>query len=57
MVETHPDFWDCECPSDYIHQRTDPNAVCEHCGAREEDQPDSRPDEIRRSNLAHLLDE
>ena len=57
MIETHPDFWDCECPSDYIHQRTDPNAVCEHCGACEQDQPDSRPDEIRRSNLAHLLDE
>lgn len=44
-------YWDCECEAgDYIHLRS-ALAVCDKCGAEEDDQPDSRVYEIRREGL------
>jgi hypothetical protein len=41
---TTPKFWDCECAWLYIH----PKSVeqCATCGARADDQPDSRITEV-----------
>jgi len=39
-------FWDCECETgEYIHLRS-AVAVCDKCGAEEDNQPDSRAKEI-----------
>ena len=38
--ETTPEFWDCECDTDYIRSKTVP--ICDTCGATSEEQPDSR---------------
>ena len=43
-IETTEDYWDCECPNNYIHPRSD--EYCSRCDAREEDQPDSRVSEV-----------
>tara|TARA_R110000824_G_scaffold123692_1_gene281729 strand:+ start:141 stop:605 length:465 start_codon:yes stop_codon:yes gene_type:complete len=46
-------FWDCECKTgEYIHSRS-AVAVCDKCGAEEDDQPDSRVREIRRQTRWH----
>lgn len=37
-------YWDCECEHNFIHQRDE--LFCPACGARREDQPDSRQNEI-----------
>jgi len=45
QVVTDPRFWDCECVRLYIHnKRIDTH--CDLCGAKHEDQPDSRVNEI-----------
>lgn len=46
---TVPEFWDCNCPHQYVHPRA--VAVCKRCGARSEDQPDSRFTEVMRMLL------
>jgi len=43
-IETTPLFWDCECAEDYIHPAS--QAVCEHCHAQREEQPDARVSEL-----------
>ena len=43
-IETTPLFWDCECAEDYIHPAS--QAVCEHCHAQQEEQPDARVSEL-----------
>jgi hypothetical protein len=43
-VQTTPLFWDCECKENYIHNCND--AVCNNCGCKRDDSPDSRPNEI-----------
>jgi len=40
----NPNYWDCECESDYIHPNTDKK--CNRCGALREEQPESRKDEV-----------
>jgi len=40
----NPNFWDCECESDYIHAKTQKS--CKFCGAIRDEQPDSRQAEI-----------
>lgn len=45
-------FWDCNCYSNYIHPKTEP--VCDKCGAREEDQPDSILEEVIGWLAGHL---
>ena len=37
---TDPDYWDCECDSDYVHSKKKGN-FCPKCRAFEKDQPDS----------------
>jgi len=41
-----PDFWDCECEKDYIHSRK--TLHCSRCGTTEEEQPDSRVNEVSK---------
>lgn len=45
-IETDPNFWDCECATRFIHPKTE--KTCPLCGSYEEDQPDSRPNEIAK---------
>jgi len=44
-IETTPDYWDCECKDHYIHKKTD-RLECSVCGATQDEQPDSRVEEI-----------
>ena len=44
VTGTHPAFWDCECPENYIHLKED-SLHCEYCDSHEDDQPDSMIDE------------
>lgn len=37
-------YWDCECPERYIHSKIE--KVCRHCGATQEDSPDSHVSEV-----------
>jgi len=43
-IITTPDFWDCECEEDFIHSSAD--EACPTCGARRDEQPDSRVNEV-----------
>jgi len=48
--ETDPDYWDCECESGasgfaHVHHKSEDG--CPVCGARREDQPNSRASEVR----------
>lgn len=39
-LELTSEYWDCECDFYYIHNRS--KKVCEKCGAKRDDCPDSR---------------
>jgi len=41
---TTSDFWDCECPHDYIHSSDEDE--CPKCGAIREEQPDATIEEV-----------
>ena len=44
---TTSEYWDCECDCNYIHKQTENrDGFCNECGAIEEDQPDSRANEV-----------
>lgn len=43
MIHTVECYWDCECERDFIHPSYE--AVCQHCNAERDSQPDSRADE------------
>jgi hypothetical protein len=43
-IQINPNFWDCECEKNYIHPKT--QKECAICGAKSEDMPDSRQNEI-----------
>lgn len=43
-VTLHLDFWDCECKEHYIWHKS--HNVCVACGARQEERPNSRADEV-----------
>ena len=45
-VETTPDYWDCECKENYIHKKEFPS--CGVCGAKRDEQPDSRTVEVNK---------
>ena len=45
MMLLNPDYWDCECESNYIHKKAETNH-CVKCDTHEDDQPDSRQEEI-----------
>lgn len=38
-------YWDCECIKQYIHPKSED--ACLRCQTRQEDQPDSRADEVK----------
>lgn len=45
-----PNYWDCECPKgDYIHPKSVKS--CSKCGAEQDEQPDSRVNEINKQSL------
>ena len=44
-MNTTEDFWDCECPSKYIHPKW--VRLCSDCGATPDDSPDSRINEVQ----------
>ena len=41
---TNPAYWDCECEKNYIRPKSKPK--CDICNACEDDQPDSRANEV-----------
>ena len=43
-IETTEKYWDCECAQNYIHLKS--KAECLICGARHDEQPDSRVNEV-----------
>ena len=45
VVETNPNYWDCECESNYIHKKTE-TKHCVKCDAHEDEQPDSIQSEV-----------
>ena len=48
---TDPNYWDCECEDKYIHHKS-ARKECPKCGTFQEDQPDSRVNEIAdKSNI------
>lgn len=51
LCATTPDYWDCNCDENYIHKKTH-TLFCDKCGAKEEDQPDSRINEVRKTILS-----
>ena len=48
-IVTTESYWDCECEHNYIHPSTMPE--CLRCGAKREDQPDSRVNEVQALGL------
>ena len=50
-IKTHDEYWDCECDDNYIHAKSD-NKYCATCDTHEDEQPDSRIDEVRQHKLA-----
>lgn len=44
MPKLSENYWDCECSERYIQRNT--REECPICGARSDDSPDSREDEI-----------
>ena len=48
-VITDSRHWDCNCDSDYIHEKT-VTLNCEKCGASHDEQPDSRASEVAEEN-------
>jgi hypothetical protein len=43
---TTPLYWDCECPTNWIHPKTE--FSCIFCGATQEEATDSRIEEVNR---------
>jgi hypothetical protein len=45
-TDTDPDYWDCDCLTDYIHKKTQ-MLSCRACGAKEDEHPDSIREEVK----------
>jgi len=45
-VETNPNYWDCECETNFIHAKAQ-TLACSLCGMTEDESPDSRVNEIK----------
>ena len=48
-IETNPNFWDCECEYNYIHNKKESD-YCWDCNTSHEEQPDSREIEVQWMN-------
>ena len=46
IVKTDPNYWDCECDSNYIHKKSE-SLSCPVCKMTEDECSDSRPNEIK----------
>ncbi len=44
-IKITPDFWDCECERNYIHDKN--QSVCGVCNTVADEQPNSRVDEVK----------
>ena len=44
-TKTHDDYWDCECEHNYIQKKSD-TLHCSKCNSHEDEQPDSRVNEV-----------
>lgn len=53
MIETDPNYWDCECKKRYIHHKFIP--TCSLCNTQHDEQPDSRPNEIASLGANEIL--
>lgn len=51
MIQTNENYWDCECEHNYIHSKREKE--CLICGAIENEQPDSRQNEIDEGTHFH----
>jgi hypothetical protein len=49
-INTTEKYWDCECKDNFIHPKIQPR--CYICGAIEEEQPDSRINEVLAQGLS-----
>jgi hypothetical protein len=47
-VETNPNYWDCECETNFIHAKAQ-TLACSLCGMTEDESPDSRVNEIKEN--------
>lgn len=47
--ETTEGYWDCNCDEDFIHSKKETS--CNKCGAKSNDQPDSRINEVVIMNI------
>jgi hypothetical protein len=45
-MKTTPYYWDCECPTHYIHSKR--RKMCKKCGAYRDEQPDSVLSEVEK---------
>lgn len=45
-IELNENYWDCECPENYIHSKETGN-YCPKCKRYQDEQPDSREIEIK----------
>jgi len=52
---TTPAFWDCACQENYIHPRNE--SWCSRCGAKQEDRPDARLNEVKEMLYAKAVGE
>ncbi len=50
QIETTEKYWDCECKNNFIHSRI--QNQCGICGAKAEEQPDSRINEVLRHGFS-----
>ena len=48
-IETNPNFWDCECEYNYIHNKKESD-YCWDCNTSHEEQPDSSEIEVQWMN-------
>ena len=48
-VETNPNYWDCECETNFIHAKSK-TLACSLCGMTEDESPDFRVNEIKGMN-------
>jgi len=46
IVITDPNYWDCDCDSNYIHKKSE-SLSCPICNMTEDECSDSRPNEIK----------
>ena len=49
MIKTTEAYWDCECPENYIHPKSEDK--CPKCGRTSDEQPDAIVSEVVAAGL------